>query len=272
MRRIPGGLPGMRLLVQKTQQSHPSSRSRLCAGFDVKNGVHRTLTIKGQSDRLPEAHHRFARDDRADPRGGRAGRQLGPGAPLLAGRTPHPYRGPRVPAGGLRRGDLFDGVGKIGRELRPRVHGAETLSHDEVRGAVPDREVVAALSRELGWSHFVEIIPLKTSSSATSTPRCAGSNGGASGRSGTRSTACSSSGRPCRGSPTSSPSRSWPGCVRRTGSRRTWSSATPTSSTSWASRTRTARRTSRRPSSGRWSSSSSSSGPASRSSPARSGS
>src|SRR4051812_36472856 len=27
--------------------------------------------------------------------------------------------------------------------------------------AFPDREVVAALSRELGWSHFVEVLPLK---------------------------------------------------------------------------------------------------------------
>ena len=41
----------------------------------------------------------------------------------------------------------------------------------------PDREIVLELSRQLGWSHFVEIIPLKTDLHRVFTRRCAGSNG-----------------------------------------------------------------------------------------------
>jgi len=38
--------------------------------------------------------------------------------------------------------------------------------------AFPDRKIVAALQRQLGWSHFKSLIPMKNVLKRESTPRC----------------------------------------------------------------------------------------------------
>ena len=99
----------------------------------------------------------------------------------------------------------------------------------------PDREIVAALSRQLGWSHFVEILPLKDQlrrdfyaemcrierwSVRTLRAKIDGML--------FERTALSRK-------PAELAERELAGAARgRTGSRRTWSSATRTSWTSWA--------------------------------------
>ena len=59
-------------------------------------------------------------------------------------------------------------------------------------------------------------LPSRTRSNATSTPRCAASSAGARGRSGRRSTACSSSALRSRKKPDGSSAGSSPRCARRT--------------------------------------------------------
>jgi len=46
--------------------------------------------------------------------------------------------------------------------------------------AFPDETIVATLWRQLSWSHFRELLPLLSHISASSTPRCVVSRGGAS--------------------------------------------------------------------------------------------
>jgi hypothetical protein len=73
------------------------------------------------------------------------------------------------------------GRGFTEKNLRRMVQFAEVFS---------DMEIVVTMSRQLSWSHFVAILPLKDDlqrdfyaemcmiSSVTSTPKCAGWNGG----------------------------------------------------------------------------------------------
>ena len=47
-------------------------------------------------------------------------------------------------------------------EFGQRIRRPEPAPHDSVRGGISRREIVVTLSRQLGWSHFVEtILPLK---------------------------------------------------------------------------------------------------------------
>lgn len=65
----------------------------------------------------------------------------------------------------------------------------------------PDEPIVSALSAQFEWSHFVEILPLDTPLKRDFYAEMCRIDG-ASVRCGRRWTACSSSGRPCRGSRT----------------------------------------------------------------------
>src|SRR5258708_20630370 len=80
----------------------------------------------------------------------------------------------------------------------------------------PDQQIVVTLSRQLGWSHFVEITPSRATCSAISTLKCAASSAGASAPFGPRSRACSSSAPPCRGSRPSWPGGSFKFCPKKT--------------------------------------------------------
>ena len=63
----------------------------------------------------------------------------------------------------------------IGDGVRSRLWREEPSPHGAVRRAVPRCQIVAALLRQLGWTHFTIFSPSAIRSSATSTPRCAGS-------------------------------------------------------------------------------------------------
>ena len=111
------------------------------------------------ADRSPAGRHPVA--DRGRPRADRPGRQLGPGRPLLAHRHPHPPRtsssekraeyGEQIVATLSPQLTAEYGQGFAERNLFRMIQFAEVF---------PDGEIVATLSRQLGWSHFVELIPL----------------------------------------------------------------------------------------------------------------
>jgi hypothetical protein len=61
--------------------------------------------------------------------------------------------------------ELDYGTGFSEKNLRRMIQLAEVF---------PDEKIVVALIRQLSWTHFLALIPLKEPSSATSTPRSAG--------------------------------------------------------------------------------------------------
>jgi hypothetical protein len=75
--------------------------------------------------------------------------------------------------------------------------------------AFPDAQIVSALSKQLGWSHFVEIIPLPLDLQRDFYAEICRVEPGASAPCEPRSRACSSSARRYRASPPSWPGRSW---------------------------------------------------------------
>ena len=84
-----------------------------------------------------QAAFRSTHAHRVDPHGGRPGRQLGSGDPLLAGRAPNSDRDPRFQASDLRPRDSFDTVERIGCGIWERVFGPEPLPHDASSRGVP---------------------------------------------------------------------------------------------------------------------------------------
>ncbi len=56
----------------------------------------------------------------------------------------------------------------------------------------PDQEIVSTLSTQLGWSHFIELLPIKDPLAREFMRRCAASNVGMCARSDRRSAACCS--------------------------------------------------------------------------------
>jgi hypothetical protein len=56
------------------------------------------------------------------------------------------------------------GIGFAEKNLRKMIQFAEVF---------PDEKIVVSLMRQLTWTHFLMLIPIKTPSSATSTPKCA---------------------------------------------------------------------------------------------------
>ncbi len=52
------------------------------------------------------------------------------------------------------------------------------------------KEIVATLSRQLSWSHFKEILPLRSCFSVISTPKCASWSGAVFGHSGKKLMEC----------------------------------------------------------------------------------
>jgi hypothetical protein len=94
----------------------------------------------------------------------------------------------------------------------------------------PDRDIVLALSRQLGWSHFVEIIPLKSDLHREVYAEICCVERWSVQTLRDKTGACPSSGPPFRASLSSWPGKSWPSSARRTRLRPTWSSATPISS------------------------------------------
>ena len=133
--------------------------------------------------------------------------------------------------------------------------------------AFPDPEIVVALSRQLSWSHFVEIIPLKTDLHREFYAEMCRVE-----RWGVRTLRDKIGGMLFERTALSREAqRSWPSSARRTSSRRTWSFAIRISWTFSGWPTPIAKRTWRPRSCARWNGSSSSSGPGSRSWPGSSG-
>jgi hypothetical protein len=81
----------------------------------------------------------------------------------------------------------------------------------------PDRGIVGTLSRQLGWSHFVLLLPLEDPLKRDFYAEMCRVERWSVRTLRARSRACSSSGRPYRRSRRSSRSRSWRHCARRTG-------------------------------------------------------
>ena len=83
---------------------------------------------------------------------------------------------------------------KLAAEFGSRFPGKSLRRMAQFADAFPDEKILSTLSRELGWSHFVELIPLKSLCSASSTPRCATWSAGVFAPCARRSARCSTPG------------------------------------------------------------------------------
>lgn len=90
-------------------------------------------------------------------------------------------------------------VSAAGRQLEAthgRGFGEKSLRRMiQFVSAFPSPEIVATLSRQLGWSHFIESFPFRTRSCGNSMSRCAGWKAGACAPYAHASTACFSNAR-----------------------------------------------------------------------------